>query len=114
MMKVLIASSIHPMAIDRLTAAHDVICAFDASEDRLQSLIGDRDVLILRSGVQITASVLAAAPHLKLILRAGSGVDNIDLEYVRGTNIQLVLRFRVCCSNCKHQSLLVLIRNLQK
>ncbi|MGB3713956.1 MAG: hydroxyacid dehydrogenase [Candidatus Promineifilaceae bacterium] len=89
-MKILIASSIHSQAVERLKAEHDVICAFGASEETLQSLIIDREVLILRSGVQITADVLAAAPHLKLILRAGSGVDNIDVDYVRQVGIQLV------------------------
>jgi D-3-phosphoglycerate dehydrogenase len=89
-MKILIASSIHKSAIDRLGAEHDVLCAFDASEKKLRSLIADREVLILRSGVQINAAVLSAAKSLQLILRAGSGVDNIDLDYVNQTDIQLV------------------------
>lgn len=89
-MRILIVSSIHKSAIERLEADHDVICAFDASEEELQSLIADREVLILRSGVQINAAVLSAAKRLKLILRAGSGIDNIDIDYLNRTNIQLV------------------------
>lgn len=89
-MKILIASSIHKSAIERLEAGHDVICAFDASEEELRSLIADREVLILRSGVQINAAVLSAAKRLQLILRAGSGVDNIDIDYVNRTDIQLI------------------------
>jgi D-3-phosphoglycerate dehydrogenase len=89
-MKLLIASSIHQHAIERLTAVHDVTCSFDASEAQLQSLMASCEALILRSGVQITASVLAAAPNLELIVRAGSGYDNIDLEYVSTANIRLV------------------------
>jgi phosphoglycerate dehydrogenase-like enzyme len=89
-MKVLIASSIYPDAVNRLQEEHDVICAFDASEERLQSLIHDREALILRSGVQITADVLRSAKELRLILRAGSGVDNIDLDFVRQSEIQLI------------------------
>jgi phosphoglycerate dehydrogenase-like enzyme len=88
--KILIASSIYPAAIEKLQAQHDVICEFDASEQRVRSLIVDREVLILRSGVQITAGVLAAASHLKLIVRAGSGIDNIDLDFLHQTDVQLV------------------------
>ena len=81
-MKILIASSIDPDAIKYLEQKHDVICAFGAKEDVLIEKIADRDVLVFRSGVQITASVMAAAPNLKLILRGGSGTDNIDLDYL--------------------------------
>ena len=88
--KILIASSIDPDAIKILSERHDVACAFNASEEVLKSLIVDREVLILRSGVQITSSVMACAPNLKLLLRAGSGVDNIDLDYVRHHGIRMI------------------------
>ena len=89
-MKILIASSIFPEAIEKLREEHDVICAFGAAEEVLKSLIEDCDVLIFRSGVQITTDVLKRAHKLKLILRAGSGIDNIDLEYVLQKGIRLI------------------------
>ena len=89
-MKILIASSIDPDAIQSLEQNHDVLCAFGASEDVLVDKISDREVLIFRSGVQITTKVLAAASHLKLILRAGSGIDNIDLDYVIEHGYELI------------------------
>lgn len=89
-MKILLASSIHSDAINRLKEKHDVVSAFGAKEDVLKSLIVDRDVLVFRSGVQISAPVMAAAPNLKLLLRAGSGVDNIDLDYVNAHNLELI------------------------
>ena len=89
-MKILIASSIHKTTIEKLRENHDVICEFNAKEDALKDLIRDREVLIFRSGVQITSAVMSCAPNLKLILRAGSGVDNIDLNYVRQHNLPLV------------------------
>lgn len=89
-MKILIASSIHKEALEKLQAQHDVICAFNAKQDELKSLIVDREVLIFRSGVQITAGVMERAPHLKLLLRAGSGIDNLDMDYVRENNLRLV------------------------
>jgi len=89
-MKILIASSIYSQAIEKLRERHDVVCAFNAKEDELKTHIRDREVLIFRSGVQITEDVMASAPELKLILRAGSGVDNIDLDYVNRNGLTLV------------------------
>jgi D-3-phosphoglycerate dehydrogenase / 2-oxoglutarate reductase len=89
-MKILIASSIHKDAIQKLEQEHDVICAFNAKDEELKAVIQDREVLIFRSGVQITADVMSSAPNLQLILRAGSGVDNIDINYVEQKGIRLV------------------------
>jgi phosphoglycerate dehydrogenase-like enzyme len=90
MLRILIASSISSDAIEALRQQHDVICAFGASEETLKELIVDREVLIFRSGVQITADVMAQAPDLRLILRAGSGYDNIDLNYVLQQEIRFI------------------------
>ncbi len=89
-MKILIASSIDPDAIRVMQERYDVVCAFNASEAELKAHIRDREVLVFRSGVQITADVMAAAPHLKLLVRAGSGIDNIDMDYVRRRGLRLV------------------------
>lgn len=88
-MRILIASPIYPDAIQELRERHHVICAFDAEEELLQSLIRDCDILVFRSGVSITAEVMASAPNLKLLIRAGSGFDNLDLEYVRKRGLEL-------------------------
>ncbi len=42
--------------------------------------VPEADALIVRSGTQVDAEMLAAAPRLKVVVRAGVGVDNIDLE----------------------------------
>jgi len=89
-LKILIASSIYPKAIEALHEQHDVICAFNADSATLQSQIRDREVLVFRSGVQITADVMACAPRLRLLIRAGSGVDNIDMDYVDQHHLQLI------------------------
>jgi phosphoglycerate dehydrogenase-like enzyme len=70
-------------AISQLEKYHEVTCAFDATEDELRRKMPGTEILIFRSGVQITASVLeAGAPDLWLLLRAGSGADNVDLDYI--------------------------------
>jgi D-3-phosphoglycerate dehydrogenase len=88
-MKVLIASSICPNATAKLREQHDVVCAFNAKEEELRSQIKDREVVIFRSGVSITADIMKCAPDLKLLIRAGSGLDNLDLEYVTDHGIIL-------------------------
>lgn len=45
----------------------------------LPDLLRDAQVLVVRSATKVTAEVLAAAPALKVIMRAGAGVDNIDM-----------------------------------
>ena len=50
------------------------------SEDEVCQEIADAEGLIIRSAVTVTPKVLAAAPKLKVIGRAGIGVDNIDVE----------------------------------
>lgn len=50
------------------------------TEDELAAIVGDYDALIVRSGVQVSAKVLANAGRLKVVGRAGVGVDNIDLD----------------------------------
>lgn len=50
------------------------------SPDVLAGMIGKHDGMIVRSGVQISSEVLAKPGRLKAIVRAGVGVDNIDLE----------------------------------
>jgi phosphoglycerate dehydrogenase-like enzyme len=88
--RILVASPIAPSTISRLREQHDVLCAFDATTDELQSLIQDRDLLIFRSGVSITAEVMECAPDLRFLIRAGSGLDNVDIEYVRRRGLELV------------------------
>jgi phosphoglycerate dehydrogenase-like enzyme len=82
-MRLLIACSVDPDVLARLSEDHDVTNVLQASEQELTEAIPDKDVLLFRSGVTISQRVLAAGSDLKLIIRAGSGLDNIDVEEVR-------------------------------
>ncbi len=57
------------------------------SEDELAAIAGQHDGMIVRSGVQVTAKVLANPGRLKVIARAGVGVDNIDLDAATAAGI---------------------------
>jgi D-3-phosphoglycerate dehydrogenase len=89
-MKILIASKIDSDAIEKLKENHEVICAFGADKETLKSAIQGCDVLIFRSGVDISADVMASAPTLKMLIRGGSGTDNVDMEYVNRQGLNLV------------------------
>ena len=60
------------------------------SEDDLLKVIADYDALIVRGQTRVTAAVIEAASKLKVIGRAGVGVDNIDLEAAKRHNITVV------------------------
>lgn len=88
-MNILIASQIDADAERQLRERHDVVRAIGAPEDELIEAVRDRHVLVFRSGVSISRAVLEAGTELRLLVRAGSGLDNLDLDYVRSRGIQL-------------------------
>ena len=58
----------------------DVDVKTGLSPDELKAVIGDYDALVVRSATKVTEEILEAAENLKVIGRAGIGVDNIDVE----------------------------------
>jgi len=80
MPRVLIADKLSPAA---LGIFHDRGVEADMktglSEDELVAIVGDYDGLAVRSAVKVTARVLEAASRLRVVGRAGIGVDNIDV-----------------------------------
>jgi D-3-phosphoglycerate dehydrogenase len=88
-MKILVASHLEQSAIRQLQQRHDVICTFDQPTADLFALVHDREVLVFRSGVEISRALMECAPDLKLLVRAGCGLDNLDCEYVRKRGIVL-------------------------
>ena len=81
MFRILVSDDIGAHGIEILKAAHDATCEVKTglSPDELISTIGDYDALIVRSATKVTDAVLEAASSLKVIGRAGMGVDNIDV-----------------------------------
>lgn len=77
-MKILIAEPLAPAALELLRAQSDweVVVADPKS---YSAHLADTDALLVRSAVKVTKEVLAASPNLRVIGRAGVGVDNVDL-----------------------------------
>src|SRR3546814_19898816 len=72
------------------------------TKDELIAMIGDYDGFAIRSATKVTADVLAAATNLKVVGRAGIGVDNVDIPEATKTGVIVVKtgrasgRERVC------------------
>lgn len=82
LMKVLVADKISPKGVAYLRAqtGFEVVEAYGSSPAKVLELVKDAQAIAVRSETKITAEVLAAAPLLKVVGRAGVGVDNVDVE----------------------------------
>ena len=90
-MKVLLASNIHPAAVEYLNKSVDeVVEAPGVSNEELIELISDADAVMIRSKPKLTKEILEHGKNLKVIGRAGVGVDNIDVEYATKKGIIVV------------------------
>ncbi len=78
-MNVLIADAIAPAAIEVLQAEPDFNVIVSNAADYKQHL-ADAEAILIRSAVKITKDVFEIAPKLRVIGRAGVGVDNVDCE----------------------------------
>ncbi len=80
-MKILISDKLAQEGIDILKAVKEfqVDCKYGLKPDELKAIIKDYDALIIRSATTVTADIIEAAQKLKVIGRAGVGLDNVDL-----------------------------------
>jgi D-3-phosphoglycerate dehydrogenase len=80
MPKVLIADKLSPAAVDIFKSRGlDFDIKVGLTKDELIAIAGDYDAFAIRSGAKIDKDVIAAAHRLKVIARAGIGVDNVDI-----------------------------------
>jgi D-3-phosphoglycerate dehydrogenase len=80
--RVLVSDSLADKGLEVLHSAEGIEVDLETalSPEELRAVIKEYDAIVIRSGTQLTADVIAAADHLKVIGRAGIGVDNVDLE----------------------------------
>ncbi len=80
-MKILIADAMSGEAVDILKSKGlSVDVKTDLKKEELAAIIGEYDALIVRSATKVTRDIIAKADKLKVIGRAGIGVDNVDVE----------------------------------
>jgi D-3-phosphoglycerate dehydrogenase / 2-oxoglutarate reductase len=77
--RVLVKEPIAEAGVDLLRRQFQVDVDVDGGPDRLAETIGGYDALIVRSKTKVTADLIDRAPRLKVIGRAGTGVDNVDV-----------------------------------
>jgi D-3-phosphoglycerate dehydrogenase len=79
-MRVLIADKLSEAGVEALGQGYDVDVHTGLDKSELVKIVGGYDAVVVRSATQIDADVIAAANRLKVIARAGIGVDNIDVR----------------------------------
>ncbi|MBN1539133.1 MAG: phosphoglycerate dehydrogenase [Candidatus Thermoplasmatota archaeon] len=89
-MKVLITDGTAPEAVKMLEEAGHEVVLDEASPERLLEIIGEYDALIVRSRTKVRQDALDRAVRMKVIGRAGIGVDNIDVKYAKEKGIKVV------------------------
>src|SRR3954447_3704699 len=75
---VLIAEELAPAALDVLAYDFDVRHVDGTDRAALLAELADADAVIVRSATRMDAEAIAAAPRLKVIARAGVGLDNVE------------------------------------
>jgi D-3-phosphoglycerate dehydrogenase len=88
--RVLVAEPIDPGGLEILGREHEVVALQGCGPAELLERIPAFDALIVRSGTQVTAEVIAAGRRLQVIGRAGVGVNNIDVEAATRRGIVVV------------------------
>jgi len=78
--KVLVRENIGDSGVNLLREHFDVETGFDWAEQELAERIGDYDGIVIRSATKMTGELIARAGRLRVIGRAGVGVDNVDVE----------------------------------
>jgi len=78
--RILVSDSLAEEGVRRLEAAGEVDVITNLSPEELKEKIKDYDALVIRSGTKVTAEIINAADRLKVIGRAGVGVDNVDVD----------------------------------
>jgi D-3-phosphoglycerate dehydrogenase len=78
-MKVLVKEKIADSGVDLLRANFDVDLGLEMSNEELGEAIGAYDAILIRSATKLTADLIERADNLKVIGRAGTGVDNVDI-----------------------------------
>jgi len=88
--KIVIAEKISPSAVEQLKEPGWTVLTADQLEGKLAAHLESADALVVRSAVQADAALLEHAKKLRVIGRAGVGVDNIDLDAATNKGIAVM------------------------
>ncbi len=88
--RILVADSIAEAGIDLLREHFDVDVETELGQSRLIEVVGEYEAIIVRSATKVTAEVIAAAHRMKVIARAGAGLDTIDVKAALDRGIEVI------------------------
>ena len=90
-MKVLVCDSISPRAVERMRKACLEVDVNDKiTPEELLQVIGGYDAMVVRSRTKVRKPVIDAAKNLKVVVRGGVGVDNIDVDYAQAKGVKIM------------------------
>lgn len=88
--KILIPEKVSPDGLALLKESFEVDERKGLNAEQLKEIIGQYEALIVRSETKVTAELLDAAKKLKVVARAGVGVDNVDVKTATSLGIIVV------------------------
>jgi len=88
--RILVSDGLHDTGLNILERESELVVKNDISADELMKEIANFDAIIVRSRTKVTRQMMDAAPKLKVIGRAGVGVDNIDIKAAKEKGITVV------------------------
>ena len=90
MAKILIVEPLADTGIELLRTAHEVDARASMTHEELLAAIGGYQALVVRSATRVDAEVLEAGRDLKVVGRAGIGLDNVDVAAATRLGIMVV------------------------
>lgn len=88
-MKILFIDTVHPLLKNELEALnYKCDTAYDKSKSEIEKIISNYEGIIIRSRFKIDKQFIDYANNLKFIARAGSGLENINIDYATSKNIK--------------------------
>jgi len=88
-MKILLIDTIHPLLKEQLEKLHhNCDTAYKKNKTEIEAIINNYDGIIIRSKFNIDRNFIDKATNLKFIARAGSGLENIDINYTKSKKIK--------------------------
>lgn len=89
-MKILATDTIDEKCVQELRKLGTLKTSYELTKEQLLKEISDTEILIVRSKTLVDKEILSAGKKLKAVIRAGVGTDNIDVEFAKEKNIQVL------------------------
>ena len=87
---VLLAETLSPATVDALGPDFDIRSVDGTDREALFAALADADAVLIRSATRIDAEALSHAPVLKVVARAGVGLDNVDIKAATAAGVMVV------------------------